>query len=137
FVISWATYHAQAGYGITNASGAERDAAAKLEQAISLYDAGPDDDEEFWFAGKPLAGVGLAVVRLRSGALDAAAAALEPTLALPPEQRISDITGPLAGVRRELAAPVFHGSPQARDLGEQIEVFSSEAVTAGLHSLTG
>jgi tetratricopeptide (TPR) repeat protein len=138
FVISWATYHAQAGYGLTDARGAERDAAVKLELAISLYDAGPGDrEEEFWFAGKPLAGINLAVVRLRSGALDAAAAALEPALALPAEQRISDITDRLADVRRELAAPIFQGSPQARDLIGRIEAFGREAVTAGLHSLTG
>ena len=86
---------------------------------------------------KPLAGVSLAFVRLRSGALDAAVSALEPTLALPPEQRISDITDRIADVRRELAAPVFRGSRQARDLDEQIEAFSRDAVTTGLRSLTG
>jgi tetratricopeptide (TPR) repeat protein len=137
FVISRATHHSQAGRALTGVSGAEHDAAEKLEQAISLYDAGPDEDEEFWFAGKPIAAVNLAVVHLRSGALDAAVAALEPALALPAEQRISDITGRLADVRRELAAPVFQRSPQARTLGDQIEAFGREAVTTGLHSLTG
>jgi tetratricopeptide (TPR) repeat protein len=137
FALSQATYQALAGRALVGVSGAERDATEKLEQSIGLYDAGPDDREEFWFAGKPLAGVNLAIVRLRSGALDAAVAALEPALALPAEQRISDITGPLADVRRELAAPIFQGSPQARDLGERIEAFGREAVTAGLHSLTG
>jgi hypothetical protein len=56
---------------------------------------------------------------------------------LPPEQRIADLTTRLAQVRSELAAPVFRGSPQARDLGEQIEEFGRAAVTSGLHSLTG
>ena len=37
----------------------------------------------------------------------------------------------------ELTAPIFHGSPQARDLGTQIEEFGRETVTAGLHSLSG
>jgi tetratricopeptide (TPR) repeat protein len=137
FAVSKATHYALAGRALIDVSGAERDAAAELEQAIGLYDEGPGDREEFWFAGKPLAGVNLAVVRLRSGALDAAAAALEPALALPADQRISDITGPLGDVRRELAAPVFQGSPQARALGEQIENFRREAVTSGLRSLTG
>ena len=40
-------------------------------------------------AGKALAGTDLAVVRLRSGALDVAAAALEPALSLPAAQRVS------------------------------------------------
>jgi hypothetical protein len=137
FGITRATNQSLAGRALTIISGAERDAAAKLEEAIGLYDAGPDEGEEFWFAGKPLAGINLAVVRLRSGALDAAAAALEPALILPAEQRISDITGRLDDVRRELAAPIFQGSPQARALGEQIEAFGREAVTADLHSLTG
>jgi hypothetical protein len=66
-----------------------------------------------------------------------ALAALEPTLALPTEQRIVDVTARLAVVRGELTASVFRGSPRARDLGEQIEEFGREAVTAGLHSLAG
>jgi hypothetical protein len=102
-----------------------------------LYDQGPRPGEVHWFAGKPLAGIDLAVVRLRSGALDAAAAALEPALSLPAAQRISRVTTRLAVVRDELAAPIFHGSPQARALGAQIEEFGYEAVTAGLHSLSG
>jgi hypothetical protein len=70
-------------------------------------------------------------------ALDAAAGALEPALSLPTAQRISDVTIRLAVVRDELTAPVFRGSPQARDLGAQIEDFDHEAVTTGLHSLSG
>ena len=64
-------------------------------------------------------------------------AALEPVLILPPAQRVSTLTARLTRVRNELAAPVFRGSPQARDLGDQIEEFGREAVTAGLHSLSG
>ena len=104
---------------------------------VGLYDEGPRPGEDHWFAGKPLAGIDLAVVRLRAGALDAAAGALEPALSLPTAQRISDVTIRLAVVRDELAAPVFRGSPQARDMGAQIEDFGHEAVAAGLHSLSG
>jgi hypothetical protein len=43
----------------------------------------------------------------------------------------------LAVVRDELATPAFQGSPQARDLRDQIENFSRETVTASLHSLSG
>ena len=38
-------------------------------------------------------------------------------------------------VRTELTAPVFRGSPQARDLDERIEEFGRDSVTAGLHAL--
>jgi hypothetical protein len=38
-------------------------------------------------------------------------------------------------VRLELAAPVFRGSPQARDLDERIEEFGRDSVTAGLQAL--
>jgi hypothetical protein len=49
----------------------------------------------------------------------------------------SDFTTRLAQVRGELAAPVFRGSPQARDLGDRIEEFGRTAVTTGLHALSG
>jgi tetratricopeptide (TPR) repeat protein len=137
FPISEATHHGLAGAALTETAGAEREAAEELQRAIGLYDEGPRQGEDHWFGGKPLAGIDLAVVRLRSGALDAAAGALEPALSLPTAQRISDVTIRLAVVRHELAASVFRGSPQARDLGAQIEEFDHEAVTAGLHSLSG
>jgi len=137
FAISEATHHASAGAALATIKGAEGEAAAELERAIGLYDDGPAQGEDHWFGGKPLASIDLAVVRLRSGALDAAAAALEPALALPAGQRITQVTTRLAAARDELAAPVFRGSAQARDLGEQIEEFGREAITAGLHSLPG
>ena len=137
FAVSLATHHALAGAALADIDGSEADAEAELERSTSLYDQGPRQGEQHWFGGKPLAGIDLAVVRLRSGALDGALAALEPAFALPAEQRIADLTTRLAQVRGELAAPVFRGSPQARDLGDQIEEFGRAAVTAGLHSLTG
>ncbi len=137
YPISEATHHGLAGAALTETAGAEHEAAEELERAIGLYDEGPRQGEDHWFGGKPLAGIDLAVVRLRSGALDAAAGPLEPALSLPTAQRISDVTIRLAVVRDELAAPVFRGSPQARDLGAQIEDFGHEAAAAGLHSLSG
>jgi hypothetical protein len=74
---------------------------------------------------------------VRSGALDGAVTVLEQVLILPPAQRVSTLIARLTRVRNELAAPVSQGSPQARDLGDQIEEFGREAVTAGLHSLSG
>jgi transcriptional regulator with XRE-family HTH domain len=137
FAVSRATHFSLAGAALTVTPGAEIEAAGELEQAIGFYDEGPGEHEAFWFGGKPLAGIDLATVRLRSGALDAAAEALQPALSLPTAQRISDITTRLGTVRDELAAPVFRGSAQARDLGGQIEEFGRETVVAGLHSLPG
>jgi transcriptional regulator with XRE-family HTH domain/tetratricopeptide (TPR) repeat protein len=137
YVISEATHHGKAGEALTATADAVREAAEELVSAIGLYDEGPRQGEDHWFAGKPLAGIDLAVVRLRSGALDAAAAALQPALSLPAGQRISSVTIRLGAARDELAAPVFRGSAQARALGEQIEEFGRETVVAGLHSLPG
>jgi hypothetical protein len=137
FALSQATAHSMAGATFAEIGDGEREAAAELERAISLYDEGPGPGEQHWFGGKALTGTDLAVVRLRSGALDAAAAALDPVLILPPSQRVSELTVRLARVRDELTAPIFRGSPQARDLGDQIEEFGRAAVTAGLHSLSG
>ena len=137
FAVSLATHHGLAGTALAGIGGAESEAAGELERSVSLYDAGPGPQEQHWFGGKPLAGIDLAVIRLRSGALDAAAAALEPALSLPSAQRISDLTSRLALVRAELAAPIYRGSVQARTLDEEIEEFGRETVTSGLHSLSG
>lgn len=137
FFISRATHHCFAGAALATLPSAEREAAAELERAIGFYDEGPGEREQHWFAGKPLAGINLAMVRLRSGALDAAEAALEPALSLPAAQRITRVTTRLAAVRDQLAAPIFRGSAQARALGEQIEEFGRETIVTGLHSLPG
>jgi transcriptional regulator with XRE-family HTH domain len=135
WAISKATHQYRVGAALTDIRGAEREAAPALEQAIELYDEGPGEGEEHSFAGKPLAGINLAVVRLRAGALDGAAAALESALSLPAARRISALTIRLAAVRDELAAPIYRSSAQARDMGEQIEEFGREAMLSGLHGL--
>lgn len=137
FAMSLATHHGFAGLALAEIRGAERQAAEELERAVSLYDTGPGPGEQHWFGGKALAGIDLAAIRLRSGALDAATAALDTVLSLPSAQRITAFTTRLTLVRAELAAPVFRGSPQARDLNERIEEFGRETITAGLHGLSG
>jgi hypothetical protein len=132
-----AMMHTLAGGALVEAGAYERDAIEELEHAISLYDEPPGPGEQHPFDGKANASSHIAVVRLRSGALDGAAAVLAPVMALPPAQRVTSVTARLARVREELAAPVFRGSPLARQLGDQIEEFDREAVTAGLHALTG
>lgn len=137
FRLSQPTQHTTAAHAFVELSDGDREAAAELERAISLYDESPVPGERHWFGGKALASTDLALVRLRSGALDAAVAALQPVLILAPAQRVSGITARLARVRDELTAPVFHGSQEARDLHEQIDEFGRDAVNTGLHSLTG
>jgi hypothetical protein len=137
FALSLPTTYAMAGGALADTGDDGTAAAGELERAIGLYDEAPGPSGQHWFGGKALAGTDLALVRLRSGALDGAVAALEPVLILPPAQRVSSLTARLARVREELAAPVFRGSPQARDLGDKIDEFGREAVTTGLHSLSG
>ena len=66
----------------------------------------------------------VAIARLRAGALDAAIAALEPVLALPPGERTAVEGQRLSVVRAELAHPVYRGSPAARGLDEQLAGFA-------------
>jgi tetratricopeptide (TPR) repeat protein len=136
FALSQAATYSMAGSALAE-TGHGREAAAELERAIILYDEGPRPGEHHGVAGQALARTDLAMIRLRSGALDAGAAALAPVLALPAGQRLVTLTARLALVRGELAAPVFRDSQQARDLGDQIEDFGRAAITTGLHSLTG
>ena len=75
-----------------------------------------------------LAHTELAIARLRSGALDAATAALEPVMALRPGERTAVQVKRLADLRKELAGAIFHGSAHARELAEQIEEFTRQAV---------
>jgi tetratricopeptide (TPR) repeat protein len=136
FALSRAATFSMAGGALAEV-GDGREAAGELDTAIRLYEEGPGPGEQHGVAGQALAGADLAVVRVRTGALDGAVAALEPVLILPPAQRVATLTARLARVRNELAAPVFRDSPQARDLGDQIEEYGREAITAGLHSLSG
>jgi hypothetical protein len=135
FALSRATHHCMAAHAFIEIGSGDAEAATELEHAISLYNDGPAPGERHVFAGKALASADLALIRLHSGALDDAISALAPTFSLSPAQRVTEVDVRLARVRAELAAPIFHGSPQARELGEQIEEFGREAVTAGLHSL--
>jgi hypothetical protein len=137
FDLSAASWHCFAGSVLADVEGAGDEAAGELETAVTLYEAGPAPGEQHWFGGRAMAGIDLAAVRLRSGALDAASAALQAPLSLPPAQRITSLMSRMRLVREELAAPVFGGSAEARELDERIEEFGRDSVTAGLHSLPG
>jgi transcriptional regulator with XRE-family HTH domain/tetratricopeptide (TPR) repeat protein len=133
FAMSLATHHAMAGQVLADMPGGDPQAPSQLEHALGLFGQEP---ESAWFASKALAGVNLALVRLRSGALDAAAASLEEAFALPPGQRVAGVTTRLALARAELAAPVFRGSRQASELGDRIEDYGRDATAAGLRTLS-
>ncbi|MGE5288251.1 MAG: hypothetical protein ACM3ML_13840 [Micromonosporaceae bacterium] len=136
FGLSRATQYYFAGSAFAELEGADREAATQLEQAASLYEVGPDQGEQHWFGGKALANVDLAAIQLRSGALDAATAALERVLSLPLGQRITSVTGRLGRVRAELARPRYQRSPQARDQDARIEEFSQQSIVVELHDLS-
>ena len=100
------------------------DAAGELEHATRLYAAGPGPGEQHSRRCQMLAHTDLAIARLRAGALDAAIAALEPVLALPPGQRTAVQGQRLSAARAELAQPAYRGSAQARALDEQLAAFA-------------
>jgi hypothetical protein len=136
FRLSWASHHSLAGSALIDIPGAEGAAAAELEQAADLYQSG-EPGEEFRYTLEARARIDLGTARLRTGALDAAAEAIEPVLALPPAKRTLELPQRMRAISVELSKPIFRSSPLAGDLGDRIEEFGREAVTAGLHSLSG
>jgi len=111
-----------AGFVLAEA-GAVGAAAGELELATSLYAAGPGPGEQHSRRCRMLAHTDLAIARLRTGALDAAIAALEPVLALPPGERTAVQGQRLAVLRAGLSQPAYLGSARARDLDEQLAAF--------------
>jgi transcriptional regulator with XRE-family HTH domain len=122
FGFSRATQAYYTGFVLAQLQAQARDgvAAAELEGATGLYAAGPGPGEQHSRRCRMLAHTDLAVARLRAGALDAAAAALEPVLALPPGERTAVQGQRLSVIRAELGHTVYRNSPQARRLDEQI-----------------
>jgi hypothetical protein len=108
-----------------------REAIAELERATELYRAGPGPGEHHSRRCRMLAHTALAIARLRSGALDGAAAALEPVMALTPGERTAVQIQRLSELRHELSGTIFCGSPQARDLADQVATFCRDAVLPG------
>jgi transcriptional regulator with XRE-family HTH domain len=121
FGFSRATQSYYAGFVLSEARAGA--AAAELEVATRRYAAGPGPGEQHSRRCQMLAHTDLAIARLRAGALDAAAAALEPVLALPPGERTAVQGERTSVVRAELARPAYRGSAQARALDEQLAAF--------------
>ncbi len=99
------------------------EAAAELDAAVGLYAAGPGPGEQHSRRCRMLAHTDLAIARLRAGALDAAIAALEPVLALPPGERTAVQGQRLSVLRAGLSQPAYLGSARARGLDEQLAAF--------------
>jgi hypothetical protein len=136
FAVSVATHRWFAGAALSELSGPEPGAAQEIETAVALYEAGPGPGEQHSYTARSRASISLAAIRLRAGALDAADTAIAPVLALPPARRVALLGSEVQLIRLELAAPVFRGSAQARDLDERIENFIRDTMAAGLHGLS-
>jgi len=96
------------------------------------------DAEAYWAAGGAQVTstwaqvrAGAAMAYLLKNSLDDAAGQLAPVLDLPPDQRISTVTGYLDEISGMLRAQRFAGSPLAVRLGEQIRDFNAAPVTTG------
>ncbi|HEX6468597.1 MAG TPA: helix-turn-helix domain-containing protein [Streptosporangiaceae bacterium] len=137
FGLSQATQHYKAGALLVEIPDGTREAIPELQQAVSLYDAGPGPGEShsqsYTFGSR----ADLATALLRDGQLDAATDALGPVLALPPGRRGDSLLRRLDRVRGELAAARYRGQPQADDLDENIETFRSETIVGDLAELPG
>jgi hypothetical protein len=136
FRLSWASHHSLVGSALIEIPGAESTAAAELEQATQLYQTA-EPDEIYRYTLEARARIDLGTVRLRAGALDAAAEAVEPVLSLPPSKRTLELPQQMTALRAELAQPIFRGSAPARDLDERIEDFGRQAVSTELQALPG
>jgi transcriptional regulator with XRE-family HTH domain len=126
FGFSQAAQAYYSGFALSEAGGGE--AIAELERATRLYGEGPRPGEHHSRRCQMLAHTDLAIARLRSGALDAAAEALEPVMGLNPGERTAVQLQRLSALRAELARTIFRGSPHARELAEQIAEFARHAV---------
>jgi hypothetical protein len=93
------------------------------DQADAYWNAGGGKVTATWAQVR----AGAAMAHLLKDSLDGAAEQLGPVLELPPDQRISTVTGYLDEIGGMLRADRFAGSPRAGALMEQIMEFSAPA----------
>jgi tetratricopeptide (TPR) repeat protein len=96
------------------------------QEADAYWDAGGGKVAATWAQVR----AGAAMAHLLKDSLDGAAGELGPVLELPPDQRISTVTGYLDEISGMIAARRFAGSPLAVQLGDRIREFTAAAVTA-------
>lgn len=137
FGLSKATQHFYAGGLLIELPDDTREAIAELQQAVSLYDAGPEPGEYHYHAYVWGSRIDLATALLRDGQLDAATESLDGVLSLSPNRRGAPLLRRFERVRAELVAPRYRGEPQAAELDERIELFSAETIVGDLAELPG
>jgi tetratricopeptide (TPR) repeat protein len=137
FGLSKATQHFYAGGLLIELPGDTREAIVELQQAVSLYDAGPGPGEYHYHGYTWGSRVDLATALLRDGQLDVAAQSIDGVLSLSPNRRGASLLRRFERVRAELAAPRYRGQPQAAELDERIELFSAETIVGDIAELPG
>jgi hypothetical protein len=98
------------------------------QEADAYWDAGGGKVTATWAQVR----AGAAIAHLLKDSLDGAAGQLGPVLELPPDQRISTVTGYLDEISAELRTQRFDGSRLAAQLGEEIREFTAAGVTASM-----
>ncbi|MEU3963206.1 XRE family transcriptional regulator [Streptomyces buecherae] len=102
-------------------------------QAIEQYIRGPREDRSY--GDEALATVDIVTARLAQGDIDAAATALLPLLALPPGQRIQQLSDGMQRVTHALRRAPLLSHPTARELTDAIIAFQVlDGATAALPS---
>lgn len=137
FTISQATQYSHAGSALlANPDlSSQREAVLQLQQALSLYQAGPAPGEEHFWGSEASARIELATGMARTGELESAVSTLEPILLLPPAKRTDSVLKRLGQLRPALTATRYHGARPAAELDEQIEHFATETIVNDLREL--
>jgi tetratricopeptide (TPR) repeat protein len=135
FSFSLASQYFYGGAIVVQIPGGEADAINELQRATERYAAGPEPGEDHSGQCRILAHADLCTAQLRAGHLDAALAAIEPVMTLPPGLRTEFVSKRLTAMRRDLASRRYQGSPQARELDEQMEEFGRDTIVGALHNL--
>lgn len=93
--------------------------------------------EDSWSSGEPVIQanwaqirIGASIAHLTKGALDGAIEQALPVLSLPPELRVSTVTGYMDDLDRRLRAPKLRGNKHVVDLRQQIREFNGDALLA-------
>jgi transcriptional regulator with XRE-family HTH domain len=137
FSMSRATQHFYSGELLLEIPDAEREAITELQQALGLYNAGPEPGEYYYHGCVSSSRVDLTTAYLRAGQLEVAVSTIGPVMTLDPNRRTRALLWRFERVRAELAAPGYRGQAQAAELDERIELFSAETIVGDLAELPG
>ncbi len=99
---------------------------ADASEAITLSESAPAGERHIY--SEMLARIDQAQAHLHQPDLDGASGALRPVLELHPDSRIEPLIRRLARLQHALATPRLASAARARDLQEEIETYTSEAI---------